>query len=268
VRRAVLLMKDSAFQVYCANRLYESGFIDTVIVEEGDSFIRQHAAASAALSMLRHGRRMVWERQIRLAHIRKALLSSTMYGRREYHNLRILGSARPELRRGLEVRKVASVNERMPVDLNGARAVFVFGTGLVKPHVYESTSSPFFNLHWGWSPTYRGEGIVSALASEGVGALGVTVHRLSPKIDGGAIVQRARPKVDSEDNFYSIGLKLTVLGTSLFEEVGALLFAGEPIDEVSQDLSEGRLYSGSYMRSHPELYVEARRALRRYQTSL
>ena len=76
---------------------------------------------------------------------------------------------------------------------------------------------PFINMHWGWSPDYRGEGIIPALALEGPYALGVTVHLIDLGIDSGEIISRLRPEVDERDNFYSLGLKLCMLGTDLFK---------------------------------------------------
>lgn len=113
--------------------------------------------------------------------------------------------------------------------------VLVFGTRLISSQLFESCSAKFINMHWGWSPDYRGEGIISALAIQGRDAVGVTVHLISSKIDGGNILYRSRPKIDSSDNFYSIGLKLTILGSELFvkviekyKECGELV--GEPQD--------------------------------------
>lgn len=181
------------------------------------------------------------------------------YGDREFHHRRLLTDFE-RFDPGLHVYRVETVNGLHAIEAireERPDIVFVHGTSLIRGHVLDCTRAPFVNLHWGWSPVYRGEGIVSALALEGPGALGVTVHLIDRSIDSGPILSRARPVLDVNDNFYSIGVKLTILGTDLFLSVlNELLIAGR-LSGVPQDRARSRLFSGAYLRAHPELYPVA-----------
>ena len=92
------------------------------------------------------------------------------------------------------------------------------------------------------------------VALDGIDALGVTVHIISEKIDGGMILYRARPTVDRYDNFYSIGLKLSLLGCELFIRTIEQFRETDELIGKQQDLSKGNLYDFKFMRSHPEFY--------------
>lgn len=264
----VLLARRSAFQIYAANRLFEQGLVDRVVFEQGDSFVRNgsllppwSSIASGIVELVRHPRLAVY-RAHRLVHRRR------WYGRRHFHNQRILGVADPQLAPGLRVVDIEDVNHLDVSRLGPAGVVLVFGTRLIREEVVEAFGVPVVNLHWGWSPDYRGEGIVSALATEGVRALGITVHLLTPRVDAGPIFRRARPAVDAEDNLYSIGLRLAVIGTRELAVVGKEILRGGTPQGQPQDLSRGRLYSRRVMREHPEYFPRAWRALRRYQQGL
>ena len=121
----------------------------------------------------------------------------------------------------------------------------------------ESVRVPFVNLHWGWSPDYRAEGIVSALALEGPEALGVTVHLIDEGIDSGHILYRARPTVDPRDNFYSVALKLTVLGTDLLLKVAGDFVREGRLVGLRQSTHKAQLFSGKRLSEHPEWYSMA-----------
>jgi len=193
------------------------------------------------------------------------------YGRRSYHDERILGNDFGRVDPNLPVFRFADVNSVEAINWMSAQdpdIVFVFGTRLIKQGVLDSVRAPFVNMHWGWSPDYRAEGIVSALAVGGSADLGVTVHLLDAGADSGDILYRERPRIDKEDNFYSIGLKLTKKGTQLFARVFKEFEERKFISGTKQDLSQGRSYSGKYMRQHPELYVKAWRRLKAEQSDL
>lgn len=267
----VLLVHESAFQIHCANRLFAAGAIGSVIVEAGGSVPRERPEARELLSAVRAGienvaadRRHGPRRAIlQLLNVRRRGL---YYGRRDFHHRRLL-SDHERFHDALDVEHVASVNDDGVAERIRARRpeiVFVHGTGLIGKHVRTAVEAPFVNLHWGWSPEYRGEGIVSALAMEGAGALGVTVHALDDRIDGGPIHARGRPTLDEHDNFYSIGVKLTILGTQMLIGAWRELHVTGALATVPQDRARSRLFSGRYLRAHPELYLIAWEHLRKH----
>lgn len=251
----LLLTRRSPFQFYCANVLFERGLLSEVLLEDGASFPPPSSLARLrnAVSQLSH--------PLRAARLALNKLAYRQYfGRRAYHERRVLGRSCERLDPALPSASFRSFNESEAAErirTSGADAVLVFGTSLLKPPVFASSKAPFINMHWGWSPDYRGEGIVSALALGGAAHLGVTVHLLDAGVDSGDILHRERCDIDPEDNFYSIGLKLTKTGVELFARVLENVRAGERLSGDKQSLAGGRVYSSKYMREHPELYPQA-----------
>ena len=153
--------------------------------------------------------------------------------------------------------KVENINNDTVINLIKKikpKIVYVFGTGMISKNLINSINLKIINMHWGISPKYRGEGIITALAYSDFKHLGVTIHELNEKSDAGRIAYSTTIKVDKLDNFYSIGLKMTVLGTELF-----IKYCNQISDPVfiEQDLSEGRLYNRKYMRLNSILYKRA-----------
>jgi len=139
--------------------------------------------------------------------------------------------------------------------------VLVFGTKFIRTEVYKNPvlqNTSWINLHWGISPFYRGEGLISALALGGINDVGVTIHHLSNKADAGDILYQAIPKLEKLDNFYSVGLKLTKIGANIFEKILTKYQASGVLPpSQSQDLTKGFMYNTPFMREHPEFQTKA-----------
>lgn len=266
--KAVLLMRSSEPQIYCANTLRRSGCLDAVVLEGGSSLATEKAdLARIARAALRLPK--LAGSPAKVAHrLRYAVNRARYYGNRQLHHLRILSSDFSELTPELSVARVASVGDPECAQWLAGFApdlVFVFGTGIIGERLLAALPCPAVNMHWGWAPDFRGEGIVSALAHGGPDALGVTVHLLDRTIDGGEILYRERPVIDESDNFYSIGLKLTLLGTRLFERVYRDCAGGAKLRGTPQRLEEGKLFDSAYMAAHPQLFTRAWKNLARGQ---
>lgn len=262
--KCLLLTRHSSFQRYCADRLNREGLLSTVVVEEGMSFVVGDLTLRDQLWVARWALRRLHHPLVAFNRLRRMRLHGSFYGRQDYHDQRLLHSDCEPLDPGPAVLEFPSVNDADCADKVAAldpNLVFVFGTGLIRKRLLDALACPVVNMHWGWSPDYRGDGLVSALAAGGVGHLGVTVHLLNPRIDGGEILYRERPRIDREDNFYSIGLKLAKLGTDLFVRAARDLERDGELKGETQDLSKGELYTGKHMDMHPELYLQAWRNL-------
>jgi folate-dependent phosphoribosylglycinamide formyltransferase PurN len=264
--KTVLLTRNSEFQIFCANFLWKKGLISAVIVEDGYSYPRssEWLSVSGLRKMWNKGSLLFSKPSNIIEYIWLHLSKPKYFGDQPFHNKRLLIVDYSELLNEIPVKRVSSVNSdeaKFILQKLEPELVLVFGTSLIKPSVFDSFKSKFVNMHWGWSPDFRGEGIVSALADSGVRGLGVTVHSISSKIDGGNIYFQARPTVDNEDNFYSIGLKLALLGTDLFIK-SIKAFKEGTLDGTPQDLTKGHLYSSKFMRSNPWLYQKAWRELK------
>jgi methionyl-tRNA formyltransferase len=260
----ILLIRQSEFQVYCANVLWKGKHISAVIVEEGYAFERESGVIGTLDLLWRNARTLlnvIAKNPLVLADYVKLYLYKDKYlGRQSIHNKRLLHGDYSKFAEDLPVIKVDNINsDQVSAEIRAMKpdVVLVFGTRLIKSQLFAGQLATFVNMHWGWSPDYRAEGIVSALAVEGPSALGVTVHLLSEHADGGNILYQARPAVDDEDNFYSIGLKLTLIGVGLFTKVLEEFQRNRTLSGQPQDLSHGRVYSARYMKTNPMLYHEA-----------
>jgi hypothetical protein len=118
------------------------------------------------------------------------------------------------------------------------------------------------NLHWGLSPWYRGTRCTEwALLNWDPRNIGVTIHRLTARIDGGAIVAQARARIDAADTVTSINLQLSRLGTELMVRILGQLAQGRPLRFVEQDPNAGTLRLERHW--SPELRRHLGRLLRR-----
>ncbi len=120
--------------------------------------------------------------------------------------------------------------------------IAVHGTRLLRepllclaPHVV--------NLHWGLAPHYRGvRCIEQALLAHDVANLGVTLHRPSARIDGGAIYAQMRIPIEANDTAHRLALRHSLAGADSLAAMVQRLAAGESLSPIAQDLDQGRLY--------------------------
>ena len=90
----------------------------------------------------------------------------------------------------------------------------VFGTRLIQEPVLSLARFGALNIHTGLSPFYRGgQCAFWCLYEDDLDHLGVTIHHLSSKIDGGDIIYTAQPELEPGDTVRSIECKLVRLGT-------------------------------------------------------
>lgn len=266
--RVVLLTRDAPHQVYCANALYARGALSQVLIEAAPVHLLRRRPTGEDLSVLftyiSHPARA-------LRKARNLFMQREYYGNRLLHNRRILQDGYAHFLPSLPVASVRDVNSEQCVEWvreHKPDLVYVFGTRFIKRGLMAAFHCPVVNMHWGWSPSYRGEGIVSALANGGTKDLGVTIHLLNQTVDGGDILYQERPQIDRQDNFYSIGLKLAKIGTELFIRVYDDFVENGRLAGMKQDLSRGRLYSRRVMVNHPELYLRAWKNLKAEQRAL
>lgn len=269
--KTLLLMRLSPFQIYCANTLFDRGISTALLIEDGTSMLPERLIDILSLNRLKLFKYIVSNPSKLIYWIQNIIYHKKYYGYRGYHDKRILDDNFSNINSDLTINRVIDINCDGSVDWINCYhpdLVFVFGTRLVKEYVFEGIEVPFVNMHWGWSPDYRGEGLVSALAIGGSKELGVTVHLIDTGSDSGDILYRERLQIDREDNFYSIGLKLAKIGSELFIRVFQKYQRRRAISGAKQDLSVGKLYSSQYMKQHPELYMMAWKRLRAEQVVL
>lgn len=123
----------------------------------------------------------------------------------------------------------------------GADLGIVYGTGILKKDFFSVPRLGSINIHKRKLPDYRGGGAVGLwelLAGEK--EIGITVHKVSEKLDQGEIVAEAAVPIDGGDTLVSLKLKADLAGDELITRAVALLAAGAPCRP--QVPGAGRLY--------------------------
>jgi methionyl-tRNA formyltransferase len=119
--------------------------------------------------------------------------------------------------------------------------VAVYGTLIIGRKVIASVEK-LINIHTGFSPTYRGsDTIFWALHNAEPDFVGVTVHRVDPVVDSGAILARGRPAIEADDNEDRLFAKAVRLGADLLCRAIRREVAGTA-RPVQQNLEAGREY--------------------------
>lgn len=104
----------------------------------------------------------------------------------------------------------------------------VFGTRIIRAPTLSLARFGALNMHTGLSPYYRGGQCTFWCLYQGdLEHVGVTIHHLSPRIDGGDIVYTARPEIEPHDTVRRIECKLVQIGT-------------EKMIQAVSELAEGR----------------------------
>jgi methionyl-tRNA formyltransferase len=115
------------------------------------------------------------------------------------------------------------------------------GTTLLKREIVDAVPL-VLNLHWGLSPYYRGVSCTEwALARWDPYSIGVTIHRISQRIDGGHIVVQRRATVTADDTAHSINCQLSAVGTDLMLDALRVLASKGSLRFHEQDLTQGFL---------------------------
>ena len=260
--KGVLLTKKSAFQIYAANYLFEEGVIDSVIFERGrPSFAEKKNILELAKIFLLEFNLS----KNQFIEIQNKFFFKRYFGNKNFHDERILKSNYTEINSNLISLNVDNINDVIvynTIRKKNINFIYVFGTSILKKKILSTENSLFINLHWGLSPLYRGEGIISALSIEGAEGLGVTVHLVDENIDSGNIIHQYKPDIDPQDNFYSIGLKLTLLGLKGFMAINEKLKTNTKLNQIKQNLKKGNLYTSKFFKKNPDLILKAWKNLR------
>jgi peptidoglycan/xylan/chitin deacetylase (PgdA/CDA1 family) len=92
----------------------------------------------------------------------------------------------------------------------------VYGTRILKPELFDIPRQGSINIHKHKVPDYRGGGPAGLWELlDGQTEVGITVHRVTEKVDEGAVVQASVIPIDPFDNLTSLDLKADVVGNDL-----------------------------------------------------
>lgn len=154
---------------------------------------------------------------------------------------------------GIEQVTVANVNDAAALDrLQTLRpdVILDHGTSIVGNDVIR-TAGLALNLHWGLSPYYRGVRCTEwALLNWDPYNIGVTIHRLDQRIDGGEIAGQRRVAVVPGDDVEGINHRLTCAGTRIVVELLERLRSGAELSFSSSAPGAGHLYLKKHFSRH------------------
>ncbi|HEX8719524.1 MAG TPA: polysaccharide deacetylase family protein [Pyrinomonadaceae bacterium] len=124
-------------------------------------------------------------------------------------------------------------------DINGAEALefvkslgadlgVVYGTRILKPHLFEAPRLGSVNIHKHKVPDYRGSGAPGLWEMrDGRAEQTVTVHRVTKEVDAGSVLGERTFPIEPLDTLASVGLKADLLGVDcLVEVIGAAARGG------------------------------------------
>ncbi len=110
-----------------------------------------------------------------------------------------------------EVLEVASIEDPDAVDFLRRLqpdVALIFGTGLIKPPLYDLLPPQTINLHLGLSPRYRGAATLFwPFYFLEPAFSGATLHRIVAEPDAGAIIHQSVPELMRGDGIHDIGCK-------------------------------------------------------------
>lgn len=232
--RIVCLIGGRAHHLYFVNRIHRAYKVDLLISQtthiQGFRGLRDRLRSSFARGSLAPFRARL---PVKVRNRSETRLYDRMFGS-DWHDLD--PSIPLMLTNTINGTEVKQRLRKLKPDL-----LLVHGTALLRDNILQ-TASHTINLHWGLSPYYRGTNCTDwALLLWDIQNIGVTLHRLSQRIDGGDIIAQARAALTPEDDVYSINMQLTKRGTDLMLRVLDAFIAGRKVQFVQQDLSRGYL---------------------------
>tara|TARA_B100000242_G_C43048088_1_gene489324 strand:+ start:633 stop:2360 length:1728 start_codon:yes stop_codon:yes gene_type:complete len=239
-RKALLVARDSDFQKYAANKLFDEGIISSVIFEDGKSIWKEEESKYKQFNLKKKFRNLMW-------------------GNQKFHSQRILQSQYKSLNENIDFFQFKNINSNdafLKIKELNPSLVIVLGTRIIKEELFENIDCEFINIHWGMSPFYRGDGIITPIYQNNWEKLGFTIHILDSGIDSGEIICSERIDIDEQDNFYSIGLKMTKKAIEYISN-GIIIESKLNTSNIllKQNLSKGILANSSYLKKNKHIKV-------------
>lgn len=118
--------------------------------------------------------------------------------------------------------------------------IVVYGTAIIRPHIFTLAKQVTLNMHTGLSPHYRGDSTLFwPVFYDDPEHLGVTVHKLVADVDGGDIVYTGRVEYETGDGEAELFAKGVKVGTELYLQAVQDVLDGS-VQYHPQDLSTGK----------------------------
>ena len=166
---------------------------------------------------------------------------------------------RPRVPSGVAVHRVPSINSPETKALLASLepdVVLVRGTSIIRDEILADVPLTL-NAHAGLSPYYRGAHCTEwALLNWDPYNIGVTVHEVTKRIDGGSIFGQVRIPIEAMDTVASIEEKICFEGSRLFQHALRILAKGKSLVLKPQERG-GSLRLGLHWDAHCEARIRA-----------
>ncbi len=126
------------------------------------------------------------------------------------------------------------------LDKEQPEVIVVYGTAIIKSHIFTKAKQVTLNMHTGLSPHYRGDSTLFwPVFYDEPEKLGVTVHKLVADVDGGDIVYTGKVSYERGDGEAELFAKGVHVGSQLYLQAVQDVLDGTVVYHP-QDLSIGR----------------------------
>ncbi|MHA1755287.1 MAG: formyltransferase family protein [Promethearchaeota archaeon] len=255
-KNIILFIGNNPHQIYFVNRIIEEGFNVKGIFIQGRGSIknRYKRIKRKSKSLLKLPYFFLKNRLIRILINRTLYPYSKVYKKEIYNKLfngkwqeiklsenKIFYKKSFRFKNWID--EIKSINPDI---------ILVHGGGIVPNKIISLANDYALNLHWGYSPFYRGSYCIPwCVYNDELDKIAVTIHDLTDIIDGGAIYKIEKPLIKKDDNIFTLEMKLTCLGTDIIINFLKRVENNEKIVFRSQNLSLGTFYRAKdFMPSH------------------
>lgn len=112
----------------------------------------------------------------------------------------------------------------------GCRFLLCSGFGrILGRKILDRFESGAFNAHPSLLPKFRGRHAIQWAIDQGETTMGVTVHRMTEKVDEGAIVAERSFQIGVDDAYPAIAQRLSEIASELLVDVAGKLICGLPL---------------------------------------
>lgn len=227
--KAVLMCGSHKRHIYLAERLYQAGILDKMIIEEREDFV-----PSPPEGLCKQ------DRDNFILHFKN----------REEAEEKYFGKVKKEeLLRNVEHIKVSRENLTGEDTLNflkkcDKKYLFSYGVHKLTDEVLDLFPDHCFNIHGGLSPWYKGNTTLFwPFYFLEPNWAGMTIHRLSRRLDGGDILHHSVPILEYGDRIHDVACKAVIAVAEDLCKIARLEAEGKELKCVPQT-SNGKLFLG------------------------
>ena len=147
---------------------------------------------------------------------------------------------------GVRVEEVKWVNNRRAVNMlkeADPDVALVYGTGLVKPHIFDLPRITTINFHGGFLPDYRGSDTnIWAVLKGDYAKMSVVLHKMDATFDTGPVYMMEPLELQRDTSLATLRFYTALLATDMGVRVLRRI-AGGGVEALPQSLGESRTYS-------------------------